>query len=165
MPSFKNILLSVVIGGIGLLYISNRLIETHAFPSLAEFQAQHAASSTPTKTVEVQAPRGIIHAALSDTEMTRSRGLSGYASLAPDAGMLFSFPVAGSYGFWMKDMNFPIDMIWINASSTVVGIARNVATSTYPDTFLPPSPILYVLEVNAGGAQQWGIATGTVLRF
>ena len=45
----------------------------------------------------------------------RSQGLSGRPNLAAGTGMLFVFEQAGSYAFWMKDMRFPLDMVWIDA--------------------------------------------------
>ena len=54
--------------------------------------------------------------ALTDEE--KARGLSGRESLDEDEGMLFVFDVPGNYGFWMKDMNFAIDIIWLNEKIT-----------------------------------------------
>ncbi len=80
-------------------------------------------------------------------------------------GMLFIFPELGRQSFWMKDMLFPIDIIWVDADKKVVGIASDVLPETYPETFAPPSEIKYVLELNSGGAASYGIATGTQLVF
>ncbi len=51
--------------------------------------------------------------AVADTLVKRDRGLSGREPLLVNQGMYFIFPVALSYGFWMKEMNFPIDIVWI----------------------------------------------------
>ncbi len=45
------------------------------------------------------------------------QGLSGRDSLPTDYGMLFVFPKSDIYEFWMKDMKFPLDIIWINTKS------------------------------------------------
>jgi uncharacterized membrane protein (UPF0127 family) len=94
------------------------------------------------------------------TEAEREQGLSGRNSLAPGRGMYFMFDTADRWGIWMKDMKFPIDIVWISASSTIITIEKNVATSTYPTIFYPDSPALYVLELPAGFTKKQGIAVG-----
>ncbi len=87
---------------------------------------------------------------------SRQKGLSGKKTLAQDSGLLFIFPSPGVYGFWMKDMYFPIDIVWIN-NKKVVGIEKNVSIDfnpTSPKIFYPPSPVQYVLEINAGMAEK-----------
>lgn len=90
-------------------------------------------------------------------------GLSGRKFLPIDHGLLFVFEKPGRYGFWMKDMLFPIDIVWMDPSYRVIAIAPDLSPSTYPETFYPPVPVLYVLEINAGLVQEYNIATGTVL--
>ncbi len=88
-----------------------------------------------------------------DTPTAREKGLSGRASLPEGRGLLFVFESPGSWGIWMKDMNFPIDIIWAREDGTIITIARSVSPDTYPTVFYPTSPdALYVLEVNAGAA-------------
>lgn len=96
------------------------------------------------------------------TAQDRAKGLSGRVSLEPDKGMLFIFPEAGNYSFWMPDMNFPIDIIWIT-DGKVVGIEKNVSNKFDPQNpifYNPPRPVKYVLEVNAGFAEIHGIKIG-----
>jgi len=115
--------------------------------------------------MDINTPNGTIHAVIASTSAAREEGLSGMPMLAKDSGMLFVFPNAGSYGFWMKDMNFPIDMVWIGADKKVRGVVFGAATSTYPNVFYPPAPVPYVLELDSGGARDHRIATGTELVF
>src|SRR5882672_5260542 len=68
----------------------------------------------PSKTT-IAAPGGTIQAYNADTDALRTLGLSGHSPLAADEGMLFIFPAPGEYGFWMKDMLFPLDLVWIAA--------------------------------------------------
>jgi uncharacterized membrane protein (UPF0127 family) len=77
--------------------------------------------------------------------------------------MLFVFPKADTYGFWMKDMQVPIDIIWLSDQGRILGIEDSIAPSTYPTTFYPPSPVRYVLEVRAGLAREKGWESGTLL--
>lgn len=92
---------------------------------------------------------------IADTADKKAKGLSGRKSLDKGSGMLFIFPKDTEPAFWMKDMFFPIDIIWIN-DDKITQIDKNVTnpTSGTDDSQLPlyrPSlPIDYVLEVNAG---------------
>ena len=74
--------------------------------------------------------------------------------------MFFIFPLSARYGFWMKDMNFPIDIIWIDGSYRKVETTTNITPDTYPTTFHPYLPAKYVLEVNAGFVRKQNIYVG-----
>lgn len=99
------------------------------------------------------------------TEATREKGLGGRENVPKDSGMLFVFPTDAKYGFWMKDTLVPLDMFWLSSQGQVVSIARNIATSSYPNVFYPSSPARYVLETAAGFADANSIATGTPLKL
>lgn len=99
---------------------------------------------------------------IADTDAERARGLSGHAPLGDLAGMLFIFPEEGLYSFWMRDMTFPIDILWLDAAGAVVHIEENVSPHTYPTAFTSGSPARYVLEVRAGFADQHDIEIGEV---
>jgi uncharacterized membrane protein (UPF0127 family) len=103
----------------------------------------------------------VINVDVSDTADEREQGLSGKTSLAHDTGMLFVFDTPGKYGFWMKDMNFPLDMVWISESGSVVSINSDVATSTYPSVYYPPTDIKYVLELPSHYTVEHGIDVGS----
>ena len=87
---------------------------------------------------------------VADTPNKRTKGLSGRKELSPDKGLIFVFEKSGIYPFWMKDMNFPIDIIWIDEGLRVVYVKENATPKSYPKTFTPNTPSLYVLEVNTG---------------
>ncbi len=116
-------------------------------------------------TTTLRAPRGIIQVLIASSSAEREQGLSGRGILPTSTGMLFIFPSPGQFGFWMKDMTFPLDFVWIGAHKKVVSVMPGISPATYPSVFYPPSPVLYVLELDSGGAKQWGIATGTKLVF
>jgi len=89
------------------------------------------------------------------------RGLSGREKLKNDTGVLFIFKEESKYPFWMKDMKFPIDIIWIN-DSKIVYIKHNVPipiTQNIP-TFAPDVSARYVLEINAGLSEKYGFQIG-----
>lgn len=101
-----------------------------------------------------------IIASVADTKASRTKGLSGVEYMGPREGKLFVFEEEDFHSFWMKDMNFSIDIIWINELGTVVDIKENISPSTYPDSFVPRSPALSVLEVNSGYVKEQGVKVG-----
>lgn len=101
---------------------------------------------------------------IADTPDREARGLSGRASLGEDEGMFFIFAVPGTYGFWMKEMNFPIDIIWI-AGGRVAGFVEQAQPEPgkpLPElaVYYPPEDVDRVLEVNAGTVARYGIKAG-----
>ena len=102
---------------------------------------------------------------LAQTKKELEKGLSGHAPLLDGQGMLFVFSRSGRYGFWMKDMSFPIDIIWIDSNFKIVSIEKSVLPETYPEVFYPESSSLYVLEILAGQADTIGLKTGDGLQF
>jgi uncharacterized membrane protein (UPF0127 family) len=116
----------------------------------------------PTKTIAVGTTTLTVEVATTPAE--QAGGLSGRTGLAPGTGMLFVFPTAGAYQFWMKDMQFAIDMLWLDSEGTVTYIAANATPESYtqtpPQTFGTQTPSQYVLEVPAGWAAAHGVAEG-----
>ena len=94
------------------------------------------------------------------TEAAQEQGLSGRASLDADQGMFFVFPAPGKYLFWMKDMNFPIDMIWLDQNLKVVYIKEDAEPASYPASFGPTVDAKYVLEVVNGFSKNNNVQTG-----
>lgn len=93
------------------------------------------------------------------------QGLSGRNSLSDSEGMLFAFDKPGKYGFWMKNMQFPIDIIWISENLTIIWIEKSVSPDTYPKSFVPESPAKYVLEISAGQVESNNIKIGDFIQF
>jgi len=79
--------------------------------------------------------------------------------------MLFVFPEDGKYAFWMKDMRFSIDILWLSADGRVVYMALNVSPDTYPQVFRPDVPARYVLELPAGYAKAHAVRIGDIVRL
>ncbi len=100
-----------------------------------------------------------------DTEQTRQQGLSGRLSLPDNYGMLFVFDEPDNYSFWMKDMNFSIDIIWLNESKEIIHIEKELSPETYPQPFLPNDNALYVLEVNSGVVDNLGLEIGDSINW
>lgn len=104
------------------------------------------------------------------TVTQREKGLSGHAPLATDAGMLFVFEQSDIYSFWMKDMLFPIDIIWLAPSdvegiSKVVYIKKDAKPESYPESFIPDQKAIYVLEVNSGFSHENNLKVGDEVKI
>lgn len=103
-----------------------------------------------------------VYARIADTPALRQQGLSGSDPLAADEGMLFLFEAPGTYGFWMKDMRYPIDMLWIR-DHALVDITADAAVPVPGEalpTYAPRVAADAVLEVQAGFAARYGLAAG-----
>lgn len=98
---------------------------------------------------------------IADNAAEMQKGLSNRESLGKNKGMLFVFAEPGQAAFWMKDMEFPLDIIWIQ-NDKIVDIAPNLPplAGEYVSTYQPRVPANYVLEVNAGFAKEHGIKIG-----
>ena len=121
-----------------------------------------------SETHQIQAVRigGIgIRVDVADDNVERAQGLSGRLALAENEGMFFVFDTPGTYGFWMKEMLFAIDIVWINESKQIVGIEREVRPETFPTVFYPNEAVKYVLELPVGNSQKFGIDTDSQLYF
>jgi hypothetical protein len=108
---------------------------------------------------------GQLRAEKEQTEASREKGLGGRRCIANNQAMLFVFDKPGYYPFWMKDMKFNIDMVWLNSGKQVVYAADNVSPSSYPRTFVSDKPAQYVVEVAAGQASKLGLVSGRQLFF
>jgi len=100
---------------------------------------------------------------IADTSAERARGLSSRDSIPNGWGMFFIFDKPGLHSIWMKEMNFPIDIIWLSDKKQVISIKENVSPNSYPTTFEPAREALYVLEVKSGFVQENGIKLGDQL--
>jgi len=107
---------------------------------------------------------------IADTKEKRSKGLAGRQSLATDEGMLFVFPKADKYPFWMKGLSFPIDFVWINGDK-VTDILSNVPPPSSGQTdeslaiYSSNQEVDKVLEVSSGTVQRLNIKAGDTVKI
>ena len=94
-----------------------------------------------------------------------TRGLSGVSSMPDNQGMLFVFPNPEKTCFWMKEMNFNLDIIWLNNLKKVDYFQKNLSPLTYPKLYCPPLNSRYVLEMNSGFVNKQHIHIGDKLNF
>jgi uncharacterized protein len=104
--------------------------------------------------------------------VTQAQGLSGRSGLSENSGMLFIFDKSGKYYFWMKGMNFPIDMIWLAPSeggdtknAKIIYIKKNATPEAYPETYGPDVNTKYVLEVASGFSDKNNLKEGDSIEF
>jgi len=99
---------------------------------------------------------------LAQTPEEKNKGLGGRENLADDEGMLFIFKEKTTPSFWMKDMNFPLDIIWLD-DNIIVDISQNIQphkNNQNLPVYRPSQAVNYVLEVNAGYVNKNNIKTG-----
>ncbi len=131
------------------------------------------------KLESVEFPRGMIklddvvlEVQIADTDPRRARGLMFQEQLPFDQGMLLVFDSPGKLSIWMLNMQFSLDMLWIDGDGTVVYIEKNVSPcKTAVETVTCPSykggdkEAQYVLEVTAGFIDKNNITTDSVLEI
>jgi uncharacterized membrane protein (UPF0127 family) len=127
--------------------------------------------SSPSELVDVRIGGLTIHAEVANTPAERVPGLGGRDSMARDAGMLFVHIDERPRTFWMRNMRFGLDFVWISAARQVVHLTENVpppepgTPDSELETLRPDVAVQYVLEVNAGVVAEAGIAIGDGVSF
>lgn len=102
----------------------------------------------------------VLRLALADDEIERELGLSHTSRPARNNGMLFVFDLDGRHGIWMKDMNYELDVIWVNRLGKVVHIEEFLRPESYPTIFRPRENSRYVIEVPTGFVDRADIQVG-----
>jgi uncharacterized membrane protein (UPF0127 family) len=133
---------------------------------------QETAGATPAnkgyRQVNVTINNVTVLADIADTNEKRSKGLSVKETLNETEGMLFVFNTSREHSFWMKDMKFPIDIIWISEQNQVVHVEHSLEPCQ-PDsscpTYKPHRDSLYVLETVAGFAKKYNVTENSYVDF
>lgn len=94
-----------------------------------------------------------------------SRGLSVVDYMTEQQGMLFIFDESKQHSFWMKDMKFPIDIIWLDENKKIVDIKENAHPSDFPETYQPRDESRYVLETVSGFTNKQRLKVGDQLQW
>ena len=109
---------------------------------------------------------GVYSAKLATSQVDREKGLSKIPDFSGNQALLMVFPGDGLWGIWMKDMKFPIDIVWLDVSKKVVHIEQNVSPDTSTDvTYYPRVPSRYVLELSAGSVKSKNIKLKQIAIF
>lgn len=95
-----------------------------------------------------------------------SLGLSGRKNLASGTGMLFIFENLERHTMWMPDMNFALDVVWLDETLSVVNISYGLQPCANRENCPQSSSVYmskYAIEMNAGEAAIYGFMNGTQL--
>lgn len=119
---------------------------------------------------ELEFDNALVYVALAGTRTERMMGLSRQKDIGEDEGLLFNFEKSDRHGIWMKDMYFPIDIIWLDKDWKIVDIKEDARPESYKsvtnaETYYPQKNALYVLEVTAGFAKKFGLKEGDHARL
>jgi uncharacterized protein len=109
-------------------------------------------------------PRAMVNVEIANTTSQREFGLMYRKHLDQDAGMIFVFPAPQRLGFWMKNTEIPLDMIFADGEGKIVGIVENAEPFSERTLGVDPES-QFVLEVNGGFAQRHHIRAGDHLEF
>ena len=161
LKQFGNRSRLTTIAVVGLLLVTAWII-------LPGFEAEPGCRQSPFKSYSGQVEQLIIDdqaylVAFAQTAAQQTQGLSDTACLPPDNAMLFIYDQPEVSAFWMKDMRYSLDIIWLDDAGKIISIAASATPESYPQTFQPSAPAKYVLEVVAGEAQRRGWQPGQTL--
>lgn len=116
--------------------------------------------------VTVHIGDGVFNSQVAKTPAEREKGLSGSRGLKADQAMLIVFDRDDKWSIWMKEMNYPIDIVWLDKDKKVVYIVKNAPPESYPyETFAPKQEARYVLEFPAGTTSKKAIKIGSEAKF
>jgi hypothetical protein len=119
----------------------------------------------PTARVRIGSAELTVELAVTPSE--KEKGLGGRTTLLPNHGMLFVYDHKEQYEFWMRDMRFALDFIWIEGdivSDITLGVLPPKAEEK-PAIVKPKATVDKVLEVTAGTVERLGIAPGNTVVF
>lgn len=123
--------------------------------------------STLAKTPKITINNRTFNLYIAKSSRDKEVGLSKYTNLSQNQGMLFPFGTASNYSFWMKDMQFPIDIIFIRNNKIVV-IYQNVQPPQKNQNltiYRPQELSDTVLEINAGLSEKYGFKNGDFVKI
>lgn len=164
----KKQLGSSIILGLLLLfvaYVGISLLNKAPNTTQEETTEQTNQANAELEVIDVIINGNVIKAELARTETEKARGLMFREELDSDAGMLFVYQTEDERGFWMKDTYVPLDIIFINKERQVVSISSNTKPNQTDEIYYSDGKAMYVLELNAGKAEELEIKTGNAITF
>ncbi len=112
------------------------------------------------KFIKVYFPDGFsCTAELAGSDEERAQGLMFREKINEDQAMLFLFEEAEIHSFWMKNMRFAIDILWLDGQKRIVHLEKRVPPCSQEPcpTYVPAAAATFVLEVQAGFAEKHGL--------
>jgi hypothetical protein len=146
---------------VGLVLLISALVGLLASGVLGGSTFSNALNDVYFKTINID---GIpVKVEVADDENERRLGLSNRPRIPENRGMLFVFDTADHYGIWMKDMQFPLDIFWLNEDGVIVAMWEYAHPDSYPQVFEPDQPANYIVEVTGGFAEIYNIEIGDTI--
>lgn len=163
----KQLGTSIILGVLLLLvaYVGISLLNKTPNATQEETTEQTNQANTDLEVIDVIINGNVIKAELARTETEKARGLMFREELDSDAGMLFVYQTEDERGFWMKDTYVSLDIIFINKERQVVSISSNTKPNQTDEIYYSDGKAMYVLELNAGKAEELEIKTGNAITF
>lgn len=122
--------------------------------------------NTFVPTTSVRIGSGVYSLQIADTEAELAQGLSGVQELPVNGGLLMKFDSDNTWSIWMKDMEIPIDIIWLDKDKQVVYIVKGATPELSTDVvFSPKTDARYVIELPAGSVEKSGIKKNQTVIF
>ena len=157
----KNLIAIVLLGMMLQSYSCNEFSEKKVLTKEVTFTKEGKLSLKKATNDSIVAELDIEFA---ESDYETQTGLMYRTSMQNDRAMLFIFDDEIRRSFYMKNTQFALDIIFINADLKIVSIQKNA--KPYDKSSLPSeAPAKYVLEVNAGQSDQWGLEAGDVIQF
>jgi uncharacterized membrane protein (UPF0127 family) len=170
--SLLGVLIIMLFSLAGAVYKHNETAKTNvaknAHTQVATVQAESIEATTteaswqtiypktkPMKIGEVE-----VLASIAESWPDRIKGLSDTPYLPENVVKVFIFDSAGLHSFWMKDMNYSIDIIWVDEKSEIVHIEEDASPESFPAMFVTKVPAKYVIETVTGFTKVNGISLG-----
>lgn len=150
------LLVLVIVGGLFFLFLKETDQSIANFSFLPLFSADYEV---------VHIGEVLVQVGVANTPDARIQGLSGRTTIGEKDGMLFVFPESDYHGVWMKDMRFPVDVVWIDEDLKVVDVARNLTPDSYPKIYEPRKPAKYVLETDVLFIETFNIGIGQTVEI
>ncbi len=122
-------------------------------------------SQTNTKITNVVIGGRKFSLEIANTPTKREKGLSDRNLIGSRQGMLFVFDKPSYQCFWMKNMRFNLDILWLDNANKLSYVQHNLSPASYPTNFCPGSPGLYVIEVNGGTTERLNLHIGDTIKL
>lgn len=170
---------------LGVLVLFGALFVVYAYEHTKPVEEHAAATSSPTvissqpaevpvtpsseddwmvlypNTLPMKIGEMAVEASVAQTWPERIKGLSDTPYLPAQVVKLFVFDSVGLHSIWMKDMQYAIDIIWLDNAGTIIHIVEGAAPESYPAMFVPESDARYVIETVEGFVSEHGVTLGT----
>lgn len=125
------------------------------FTKQGELVLKKATSDSIVATLDIE---------IADNDYKTQTGLMYRTSMKEKQGMLFVFPNEQPRAFYMKNTEIPLDILYFNSKMVLIDFHEN--TTPLSEKSIPSSgPAKYVLEINAGLSEKWGIERGDTFEF